>query len=501
MSQIRAYSTADMDFAISRQRERRTGLAKKHFRWFIAETMDNYDFNWHHLRNCKAFMDWYKGITPFLIITEPPRHGKTQQFSIHGPAFIFGDNPEARVISTSYSASLASKNNRAVQRLMSGQRYKNIFPNTRLNEKGSRIIGPQPLLNSEEFEIVNHRGTYRAAGIGGPITGTGADYLLIDDPIKNEEEANSEVYREKIWDWWSSTALTRLEKDGRVLLIMTRWHEDDLAGRLIEQAKSDPNAIQWTVLNFEAIREDMSDKHDPRVHGEPLWPKKYNMKRLKTIETSVGPRWWNALYQQRPTALEGGIIKSAWLKYYTELPPTFHSYLQSWDFTFRDTDGTDYVVGTVWGVYSNQAYLLDMVRSRMDFNDACEALVDLSIKWPKARRKLIEAKANGDAILSAMKRPGLRADGKTIRPAITGLVGMNPEEIGGKSARLTACATDFQAGDVLLPHPSIAPWVGPVVDELVKFPNARYDDIADSVSQALNDIFGRGNLLERLSNL
>lgn len=473
--------------------------ARKTLSWFLKYTKDDYKPNWHHIETCRALRKWINGEIQNLIISQPPRHGKSQIASIHLPAFLLGQNPDARIISASYSASLASKMNRSVQKLIDSYAYQQLFPGTRLSGTGVSVPGIKALKNSEEFEVVGRRGTYRSAGVGGGITGMGADYFIIDDPIKNDEEANSEAYREGVWEWWLSTALTRLEENSRVLLIMTRWHEDDLAGRLLAQQKADPTSLKWHEVRFDAIREDMTMENDPRVFGEPLWPQKYPLGRLETLKSSLGPRWWNSLYQQRPTALEGGIIKAQWLKYYTELPPVFHKYIQSWDLNFKESDGNDFVVGQVWGVYSGKRYLLDQVRGRWGFTETCQQMDQLTQKWPKARRKLVEEKANGAAVLDAMKRKGLNEDG-TIRQPITGLVPIVPTE--SKSARLTSCATDFQAGDVLLPHPSIAPWVQVLVDELVKFPNARYDDCADTASQALNDLAGgRQTVLEKITRL
>lgn len=473
--------------------------ARETLGWFLKYTKEDYHPNWHHVQTCRALRKWINGEIQNLIISQPPRHGKSQIASIHLPAYLLGKNPDSRIISASYSASLASKMNRSVQKLIDSPLYQQVFPGTRLAGGGNNLPGIKALKNSEEFEVVGKRGTYRSAGVGGGITGMGADYFIIDDPIKNDEEANSEAYREGVWEWWLSTALTRLEENSRVLLIMTRWHEDDLAGRLLAQQKADPTSLKWHEVRFEAIREDMTDDMDPRVFGEPLWPQKYPLGRLETLKSSLGPRWWNSLYQQRPTALEGGVIKASQIKYYRELPPAFSRYVQSWDLNFKESDGNDFVVGQVWGIYGKDKYLLDQVRGRWGFTQTCEEMARLSEKWPKARRKLVEEKANGAAVLDAMKRKGLNEDG-TIRPAISGLVPVVPQE--SKMARLTACSTDFQAGDVWFPHPSIAPWVQVVVDELVKFPNARYDDCADTVSQALNDMAGgRQSVLQKITKM
>lgn len=425
-------------------------------------------------------------------------------------AFLFGLFPDAQILAASYSSSLAKANNRAVQRIMESKEYKEIFPNTRLGgSKDVRSDGKKYIRNMDEFEIVGRNGMYACAGVNGAFTGKGADFLVIDDPVKNDKEANSQTYRDNVWEWWTSTAFTRLMGKSRCLIIMTRWHEDDLAGRLLQQAKADPGALQWRELKLDAIKEfsEVDDKTewddiaalDPREVGEALWPDVYPASRLKLIEKSIGPRWWNSLYQQRPTALEGGIIKSKWIQYYNEMPSRFNRIIQSWDATFNDNKTSDFVVGTVWGEWGNKYYLLDMVRGQMSFYETCEAIDRLSKKWPQAIRKLVEKKANGDAILNSLKRKGFYEDG-TERKAIIGLVPVVPTE--SKGARLEACSTLFAAGDVLFPHPSIAPWVNVVVEELVKYPNATYDDCVDSTSQALNDLAGTGGgVLDKILKL
>jgi hypothetical protein len=201
----------------------------------------------------------------------PPRHGKSEQGSRRLPAYIFGRKPHAAVIATSYSADLAKLMNRDVQRIIDTPIYGRIFPQTQLcNRKRTDATLSKNqtwIRNSDLFEIVGHRGYYRCAGVGGGITGMGCDFGLIDDPIKNAEEAASEVYREKVWEWYVSTFRTRLSKHGQQLLIMTRWHEDDLAGRLLQLAKSNANADQWRVVSFPAISSGNRRRSAPGRRG------------------------------------------------------------------------------------------------------------------------------------------------------------------------------------------------------------------------------------------
>ena len=474
--------------------------ARKSLLAFILASKADYEVNWHHKLITNKLMQWMRGDFENLIIETPPRHGKTEIGSKHLPAFIFGQEPDAKVIATSYSADLAETNSRAVQEIMGSESYSRIFPFTSLPRAAEKKpTGGFYKKTSKEFEIVNRTGQYRAAGVGGPITGKGANYLIIDDPFKGEEQSDSIVYREKIWNWWESVAMSRLEQKARVLLIMTRWHEDDLAGRLLAKAKSDPLAMQFEELKLPAIKDLEGVVYDPRDIGEPLWIDKYPVDRLNMIKASISPRWWNSLYQQKPTALEGGIIKKRWFKYYTVMPPRFTKIIQTWDLSFNDNNTSDFVVGMVLGVWEGNFYLLDMVRGRWGFVSSSREIDLLSRKWPAGFAKLIEKKANGDAIIDSLKRKGLNEDG-SIRQPIMGLIPITPTE--SKGARLEAISPLYAAGNVYHPHPSIAPWINIVEDELVSFPNGTHDDCVDTLSQGLNHLAGRStSILDKISKM
>lgn len=468
--------------------------ARSNMGHFTAYTMPRFNVNWHHKVMWKYAHAWLRGDIPFLMIEAPPRHTKTEIFSRRLPAFIYGVNPDAQVIACAYGADLASKNNRDVQRIIDSNEYRQIFPETQLSGSTRTVSGVRALRNTKEFEIVGHRGYYRSAGVGGPITGMGADYLIIDDPFKNRKEADSKTYRDTVWDWWSSTAFTRLEKNSRVLIINTRWHEDDLSGRLLAQMKTgDDSSLPWVRLRLPAVYEEGEDKdnpncpEDPREHGDPLWPWKYDAKRLKQIESTVQRRDWHALYQQRPSVEEGGIIKKSYLRYYLQYPPRLSRVIQSWDLNFKEGLNNDYVVGTVWGEFAGTIYLLDMFRERCGFVDTCNAIKAMSKKWPQSVAKLIEAKANGEAVMDSLKREG-----------VIGIVPIIPKE--SKEARLWSVEPLFRAANIQFPHPTLAPWVQIAIDELVKFPNARYDDFVDTTSQGLDYLAkGINNVLDKMT--
>lgn len=439
---------------------------------FTQQTFPAYRANWHHEVLADALDQFIDGPITRLLVFLPPRYGKSELVSRRLPALILGRNPDARIISCSYGAKLASRNNRDVQRIIDDARYAELFPDTRLFGKNIRTVAQGTFLrNNDIFEIIGHRGYYISAGIGGAITGMGADYALIDDPIKNRLEANSETFRDNIWEWYTSTLYTRLEENARVLVTMTRWHEDDLAGRLLQQMSADPEADQWTVIRFPAIKDEPDIPYDPREPGEALWPDKYPVARLATIKATVGSSEWEAVFQQRPAPAEGGMLKRGWWQFYRTPPARFDEVIQSWDMSFKDTKSSDFVVGQVWGRRGAEKFLLDQVRARMDFPTAAQAVVLLSAKWPEARAKLIEGKANGPAVIAYLTK------------RIPGLIEVEP--LGGKIARAAAVSPTVEAGNVYLPDPSRAPWVGDFITECAQFPNGAFDDQVDAMSQAL----------------
>jgi predicted phage terminase large subunit-like protein len=423
---------------------------------FTRYTFPDFEINWHHRELCRVLNRFARGEIPRLIICAPPRHGKSQLVSRHLPAFILGQNPNARIIATSYGADLASMMNRDVQRIIDSPSYQELFPATKL------------------FEIVGHRGMYRSAGVGGAITGMGGSHILVDDPLKSQKEADSPTFRNTLWDWYKSTLYTRLEKNGSVLVTVTRWHEDDLVGRLLDLARNDPSADQWVVVSLPALAEGGGAGGafaDPRPLGEPLWPNKYSAVRLAGLKASVGSRAWASLYQQRPAPEDGMIIKREWWRFWQTLPASIEITIQSWDLTFTKSDTSDFVVGVVFGRSGANLYLLDMVRGRLTFTETVAAIKNLSRKWPGADAKYVEEAANGFALIDS------------LRAEVPGLIAVRPT--GSKVARANAVSPRIEAGNVWLPDPKSAPWVNDVVEEWASFPAGAHDDIVDAMTQAI----------------
>lgn len=431
-----------------------------------------------------------------LIVIEPPRHGKSETTTVKFPSWYLGRNPDRRVIITSHTASLAAR---------FSMRARNDF-----HQFGPEVWGLEvnPDVSAmyrwdvldKETSSGQPPGGMIAAGIGGPITGQGGHLAIIDDPVKDAEGAHSLVQREAVWDWYRYVLRTRLQPGAAVILVLTRWHEDDLAGRLIEAAKVDPEADQWTVLHMDALCESDNDILG-RSLGEALWPEQYDVAALKAIRASVGSYVWSALYQGRPSPAEGGIFKRWWWRFWKpagiKLPPVtlrgpdgepisvealplpdkLDEKVQSWDMAFKDTKASAFVVGQVWGKRGADKFLLDQDREKRDFVSTIAAVQAVTERWPDAKAKWIEDKANGPAVIS------------TLKSKISGLIAIEP--YGTKEARAFAVSPEVEAGNVYLPHPAIAPWVWDFIEECTAFPNATYADQVDTMTQALNKFSGR----------
>lgn len=596
-------------------------LQKRHARQYLADftlyTYPTYLMGWFHREVCEALDKFLADVlakkSPRLILTAPPRHGKSELVSRRFPAFAFGRCPDLQIIATSYGADLAQRFNRDVQRIIDDDTYRTLFPETTLNGRNVRTDSRNAFIRTSDlFEIVNHKGAYRSCGVGGGITGTGADILIIDDPIKDRAEANSPTVRANVYDWYTSTAYTRLSPGGGVIVMNTRWHpikDDtpvlttsgwkqhgdlqvcdqvfgldgkpvavtkvwppvmctakavtrtetivcgdthlwpvkefthahysnqqacdlieasgryvfpatyqsanerevvfayaepeecgwgrcittsapdgiylvgktlmpthncfDLAGQLIDKMQSEEGDT-WQIINYPAIAE-----HDEphRKAGEPLHAERYPLDALNRIRAAVGERDWAALYQQHPVPDGGGLFKEQWIQYYrqADLPSKFDKLVTSWDMTFKDGAGSDYVVGQVWGRAGAKFYLLDQVRGQMDFVKTKAAFVSLAEKWPHAVRKLVEDKANGPAIISE------------LRDKVAGIIPITPKE--SKEARAYAVSTLWEAHNVYIPDPQEAKWVGrDFVPELLSFPAGAHDDQVDAMTQALSDL-------------
>ncbi|WP_284984289.1 phage terminase large subunit [Arthrobacter sp. efr-133-TYG-118] len=404
-----------------------------------------------------------------LIVSMPPQEGKSLRCGITFPLWVLTQDPSKRIAMTSFSDRLARRNSREVMNAI---------------KSDGDLLGlaiSKDVASQSEWQLAGDRGGIYAASVGGPLTGQKADLVIIDDPHKGAKEADSELQRDDVYDWWTSTVRTRLSPGAPVILILTRWHEDDLAGRFINAE----DGHMWRVINIPAVADYDPDKGetDPlgRKPGEGLVSAQGHRDWAAT-KIAVGARTWNALYQGRPAPSEGGLFKRAdWQRYNQPLwveeagirrtTGSNDVIILSWDMTFKNTQNADYVVGQVWLHRGANVYLLDQVRKRMTFTETLAAFKAQVARWPQAAAKLVEDKANGTAVLDMLKKE------------IPGLIAITPHE--SKEARAAAVSPFVEAHNVYLPTAELAAWSEDLIDEAASFPNGAHDDQIDGLSQAL----------------
>ena len=332
----------------------RAAKARRSLLSFTEYTLPQYARAAHHELIAEKLEAVERGEIDRLMIFMPPRHGKSELASKRFPAWCLGRNPKRQIIAASYNSDLANDFGRNVRNIIAEPEFGQVFPGVTL----------APDSQAANRMNTNKGGTYVAAGVGTAVTGRGADIALIDDPFKDREEADSERRRETVWDWYRSTLYTRLMPGGAIVLIQTRWHEDDLAGRLLEQERG-----QWDVLEL------------PALHPErgALWPEWYDESALLRIKDTIGPREWSALYQQQPQPDEGTFFQRGWFKSYDKLPNC--RYYITTDFAVTDGGG-DYTVLTVWGIASNgDIYRADQWKGQTASDIWIERMLDLIARW------------------------------------------------------------------------------------------------------------------------
>lgn len=450
---------------------------------FIQEMNPAFRVNFHHEIICERLSRLAFEQGQRIIINVPPQYGKSEIVSRNLPAWMLGKKPEAQIILASYAADLANSFNRDCQTIMESADYERIFPETKIYPKAKRK-------RTQNFVETNGRGYLYSVGVGGATTGRSANPLfIVDDPIKDLTEALSPTHRKKVLDWYYAVAQTRLSLAANVIIMHTRWHEDDLAGALMDHADKDPNATQWEVINFPALVEDDSELHedDPRLTGEALWPEvKGGAAVQKRLKADVGSFMWSALFQGKPVASGGNMVDASWWRFYKMLPEDMDQWIISVDCSFKELSTSDYVVLQVWARKDANKYLIDQIRRRMNVNKTCSMVVELSLKYPKARAKYIEAKANGDAVMQFL-------EGK-----ISGLLPVNPTD--SKIARVAGVTPQIEAGNIFLPHDSISPFpIADFVSEWSAFPFGKNDDQVDAGTQAIDKLsVGENHYLRKL---
>lgn len=446
-------------------------LARRSILNFTHHTKPDYQSNWHHHALAEALNRLVKGEIKRLIVTMPPRHGKSELVSRRLPAYALGVNPNLRIIACSYSADLASQMNRDVQRIIDDSRYAELFPKTRLSASNIRTMAQGNYLrNSDMFEVVGNRGFYRSAGIGGGITGLGFDIGIIDDPIKNREEAESLAFREKVWDWYTSTFYTRQEKDARILITVTRWHNDDLPGHLL-RLQAEEGADQWHVINFPAVLEDKAEG-DPREIGDPLWPEKFGLEALSKIKANIGSYDWSALYQQHPKGKSGRLFKRENFRIIDMPPADIAKQARGWDLAMSSKTTADYTVGALFGrTAGGDIIVMDVDRSQREWGEVEPHIAEETIKDGREIKQAIEAVAyQSSAVKDLLKREELH------NYNISG-VAVHTD----KYTRALPFAARVEAGMVYVLRRS---WTEAYLDELCGFPLFSNDDQVDASSLA-----------------
>jgi predicted phage terminase large subunit-like protein len=436
-------------------------LAKKDFMAYVNYVWPNFIHGKHHKKMAEAFQRVAEGKTKRLIINMPPRHTKSEFASYLLPAWFLGNFPQKKIIQTSHTAELAVGFGRKVRNLVDSDVYKDIFPELGL-QVDSKAAGRW---------ATNQGGDYFAIGVGGAVTGKGADLLIIDDPHSEQEatlaEINPEVY-DKTYEWYTSGPRQRLQPGGAIVIVMTRWSKKDLTGQVIKAA-AQRSGEDWEVIEFPAILDS----------GRPLWPEFWSKIELEALKNELPNGKWMAQYMQQPTSDVSAIIKREWWKIWEdEDPPHCDFLIQSWDTAFTKSERSDFSACTTWGVFYkpddtglSQAniILLNCFKKRMEFPELKKRAMEEYQDWePDAL--IVEAKASGAPLVFELRAMGIPVQEYT------------PTRGNDKIARLNAVADIFASGRVWVPNTH---WAEELVEEVASFPSGEHDDLVDSMSQAL----------------
>ena len=423
----------------------------------------------HHKMIAKKFEDIAAGKLKRVIINLPPRHTKSEFASYLFPAWMIGKNPTLKIMQATHTADLSVRFGRKVKNLMESEDYRKIF-STKLRSDSKAAY---------RWET-DDGGEYYAAGVGGSIAGRGADLFIVDDP-HSEQDAMSPTALENAWEWYSSGPRQRLQPGGTIILVMTRWGENDLTARLLRQSANDPKADQWEVIEFPAIL----------PNGKSLWPEYWKVEELEKVKASIPLQLWNAQYMQQPTADSASIIKRDWWKPWKKesIPPLTYV-MQSYDTAFLKTRTADYSSIQTWGVFHPtensppNVILLDAKKGRWEFPDLKRIAYEQYHYWDP-ETVLIEAKAAGHPLSQELRTSGIP------------VVNFTPSRGNDKHVRMNSVAPLFEAGLVWYPETS---WAEEVIEEMAAFPFGEHDDHCDAATQALMR-FRQGGFLSHPEDL
>jgi predicted phage terminase large subunit-like protein len=436
------------------QQLRKLDLAEKRFIPFVKHVWPEFIEGDHHRKIAKKFEDIANGKIKRLIVNMPPRHTKSEFASYLFPAWMVGKNPKLKVIQTTHTGELAVRFGRKMKNLVDTSEFAQVFEDCKI-AADSKAAG--------RWET-NKGGEYYAAGIGGAITGRGADLLIIDDP-HSEQDALSETAMDSAYEWYTSGPRQRLQPGGAIVIVMTRWSTKDLTGKLLN-AQSEPKADKWEVVEFPAIMPS----------NTPVWPNYWKLEELEAVKASLSEAKWQAQWQQNPTSEEGSIIKREWWKEWREkeIPDLIHI-IQSYDTAFSKKETADFSAITTWGVFyppnkGPHLILLDVRKGRWDFPELKKIALE-EYKYWEPETVIIEAKATGTPLTHELRQIGVP------------VVNFTPSKGNDKHVRVNSVAPLFEAGKIY--YPADKRWAEEVIEECAAFPYGEYDDLVDSTTQAL----------------
>ena len=447
-------SLAEYEASLKREK------AQVDFAKFVKEMWPGFIDGRHHKVMAKVFEQIARGEKKRVIINMPPRHTKSEFASFLLPAWFLGKYPGKKIIQTSNTAELAVGFGRKVRNLVDSEQYAKIFPNVNLRSD-SKAAGRW---------ATNAGGEYFAIGVGGTVTGKGADLLIIDDPHSEQEAALAATSHEifdKVYEWYTSGPRQRLQPGGSLVVVMTRWSKKDLTGRIIQSSIDKEGNDDWEVIDFPAILPS----------GNPLWPEFWSLEELLALQSELPAGKWNAQYQQSPTSEEGAIVKRDWWKIWEpDRPPVCEFIIQSWDTAFTKSERSDYSACTTWGVFYKDenpndpnVILLDAFKKRMEFPELKEKAFNHYKEWePDAF--IVEAKASGAPLIFELRAMGIPVSEFT------------PSRGNDKMVRINSVSDLFASGKVWAPGTR---WADELIEEMAAFPNSDHDDLVDSTTQAL----------------
>ena len=455
ISNLESLDTNTLKLILRKSLVERQEKGQKDFLQFVKMVWPDFVQGHHHKVYAEKLNRVANGELKRLIVNMPPRHTKSEFASHLFPAFFMGRHPKAKLIQTTHTGELSIRFGRKTKNLLESEEYAKVFPNVTL-ATDSKAAG--------RWES-NHGGEYFAAGVGGAITGRGADLLVIDDP-HSEQDALSPTVLESHYEWYTSGPRQRLQPGGAIVLVMTRWSVKDLTGKLLEVQGKDEDTDQWEVVEFPAV-----------INDKPMWGNFWDMDGLNKVKASIPVSKWNAQWMQAPTSEEGALIKREWWKKWEpEKVPELQYIIQSYDTAFSKKETADYSAITTWGIFKpsdddpQNIILLDAKRGRWNFPELKE-MAKKEYKYWEPEVVLIEAKASGLPLTHELQKAGIP------------VINFTPSKGNDKHSRVNSVAPLFEAGTVWVP--SDRRWAEEVIEECAAFPFGDHDDYVDSMTQAL----------------